>query len=156
VQDGANRLWRTWLEAHLWIEQPGGSGWWHITPRPDGSVGEFPLAAPLHLVTAYNPRGEDLPLDRNRARQAELADYLRSELIASVPSLGASPDGSWSEPGFALLDLDEARALDLARHFDQAAIYAWSAARLEVVGALHEGRAAVGWSLDEAPSPPRA
>jgi Protein of unknown function (DUF3293) len=153
VNDEAERLWRTWLEAELWIEQPGGAAWWHITPRSDGAVGEFPLAAPLHLVTAYNPRGKDLPLEANRKRQSQLADYLRSELIASVPSLGASGDGSWSEPGFALLDLDEARALALARRFEQAAIYAWSATRLEVVGALHEGRAAVGWSLDEAPPP---
>jgi hypothetical protein len=148
-----SELWRTWLDAELWIERPDGSGWWHLTPRPDGAVDEFPLASPIHLLTAYNPGGEKLTLEENRARQKELATYLRNQLLASVPSLGASADGSWSEPGFALLDLDEVGALVLARRFDQAAIYAWSASHLEVVGALHEGRAAVGWSLDAAPPP---
>jgi hypothetical protein len=148
-----SELWRTWLEAHLWIERPDGLGWWHISPRASGVVGDWPLAAPVYLLTAYNPRGENLSLEENEHRLSELAAYLRTELIASVPSLGASADGSWSEPGFALLDLDEVRALTLARRFEQAAIYAWSAARLEVVGALHGGRAAVGWSLDEAPPP---
>jgi len=47
----------------------------------------------------------------------------------------------------------EERALSLARLFEQAAIYAWSAERLEVVGALHGGRSSVGWSLDDADPP---
>lgn len=147
-------LWKTWLEAHLWIDRTDGVGWWHISPRPDGRVGDWPLAAPVHLVTAYNPRGEDLPLEENERRLADLAAYLRAELVAAVPSLGASEDGRWSEPGFALLGVGEEHALAIAQRFEQAAIYAWSAERLEVVGALHGGRASVGWSLDDA-EPPR-
>ena len=146
-------LWRTWLEAHLWIERPGESGWWHISPRPDGKVGDWPLAAPIYLLTAYNPRGEDLPLEENEDRLAEFAAYLKRELLAAVPSLGSSEDGSWREPGFALLDVSEERALTIARRFEQAAIYAWNAERLEVVGALDQGRASVGWSLDDAEPP---
>ena len=146
-------LWRTWLEAHLWIERPDGLGWWHVSPRPDGLVGDWPLAAPVHLLTAYNPRGKDLPLEENERRLAQLAAYLQAELVATVPSLGASEDGTWSEPGFALLDVDEEQALAVARRFEQAAIYAWSAERLEVVGALHGGRASVGWALDELEPP---
>jgi hypothetical protein len=149
-----SELWRTWLEAHLWIERPGGDGWWHISPRPDGVVGEWPLATPVYLLTAYNPRGEDLPLEENEKRLEELAAYLRRELVAAVRSLGASEDGSWMEPGFALLDVGEAKALAIARRFEQAAIYAWRAERLEVVGALDEGRASVGWSLNEEPRGP--
>ena len=146
-------LWRTWLEAHLWIERPDGLGWWHISPRPEG-VGDWPLAAPVYLLTAYNPRGEDLPLEENERRLAELDSYLRAELVAAVRSVGASEDRSWMEPGFALLDVGEAGALAIARRFEQAAIYSWSAERLEVVGALDEGRMSVGWSLtDEAEAP---
>ena len=59
------------------------------------------------------------------------------------------------EPGFALIDVDEAKALAIARRFEQAAIYAWSAERLEVVGALDQGRASVGWALADEPEPPR-
>jgi hypothetical protein len=149
-------LWRTWLEAHLWIERPDGLGWWHISPRPEGVVGDWPLAAPVYLLTAYNPRGVDLPLEENERRLAELDAYLRAELVAAVRSLGASEDGSWKEPGFALLDVGEADALAIARRFEQAAIYAWSAERLEVVGALDEGRASVGWSLTEEAETPRS
>lgn len=149
-----DELWRTWLEAHLWIERPDGTGWWHVSPRPDGVVGDWPLAAPVHLLTAFNPRGEDLPAEENERRLAELADYLRAELLAAVRSLGASEDRSWMEPGFALLDVGEESAVAIARRFEQAAIYAWSAERLEVVGALHEGRASVGWSLGETDAPP--
>jgi Protein of unknown function (DUF3293) len=149
-------LWRTWLEAHLWIERPDGLGWWHISPRPEGVVGDWPLAAPVYLLTAYNPRGEELPLEENERRLAELDSYLRAELVAAVRSIGASEDRSWMEPGFALLDAGEAEAIAIARRFEQAAIYAWSAEGLEVVGALDEGRATVGWSLTEEPEPPRA
>lgn len=151
----ANRdeLWRTWLEAHLWVARPDGLGWWHISPHPDGGVGDWPLAAPVYLLTAYNPRGEDLPLEENERRLAELAAFLKKELLAAVPSLGSSTDGSWTEPGFALLDVDEKQALAVARRFEQAAIYAWSAERLEVVGALDGGRASVGWALDDADPP---
>jgi len=152
---GRAELWRTWLEAHLWIERPDGLGWWHISPRPEGVVGDWPLAAPVYLLTAYNPRGKDLPLEENEGRLAELDAYLRSELVAAVRSIGASEDGSWMEPGFALIDVDEAKALAIARRFEQAAIYAWSAERLEVVGALDQGRASVGWALADEPEPPR-
>jgi hypothetical protein len=148
-------LWRTWLVAHLWIEHPDGLGWWHISPQPEGVVGDWPLAAPVYLLTAYNPRGEDLPLEENERRLAELDAYLRAELVAAVRSIGASEDGSWMEPGFALLDVGEAEGLAIARHFEQAAIYAWSAERLEVVGALDEGRASVGWALTEEAEAPR-
>jgi hypothetical protein len=148
-------LWKTWLEAHLWIERPDGPGWWHISPRPDGVVGEWPLATPVYLLTAYNPRGDDLPLEENERRLAELDDYLRKNLVAAVRSLGASEDGSWMEPGFALIDVDEGQAIAIARRFEQAAIYAWSAGSLEVVGALDEGRTSVGWSLTEEAEPPR-
>lgn len=40
-----------------------------------------------------------------------------------------------------MLDVSEEDALAIARAFEQAAIYAWSEQRLEVIGALHEGRA---------------
>ncbi|MGH2750530.1 MAG: DUF3293 domain-containing protein [Actinomycetota bacterium] len=146
-------LWRTWLAAQLWIEQPDGLGWWHVSPRPNGAVDAFPLAAPIHLLTAFNPRGEELSLEENERRLAQLAAYLRAELLAAVCSLGASDDESWMEPGFALLDVSEAHATAIGRRFEQAAIYAWSEQRLEVVGALDEGRASVGWSLDDRPPP---
>jgi hypothetical protein len=151
-----SELWRTWLEAHLWIERPDGLGWWHICPRPDGVVGEWPLATPVYLLTAYNPRGEDLPLKENERLLAELGEHLRKELVVAVRSLGASEDGSWMEPGFALIDTDEVQALAIAKRFEQAAIYAWSAERLEVVGALDEGRMSVGWSLEDETEPPLA
>jgi hypothetical protein len=148
-------LWRTWLEAHLWIERPDGLGWWHISPRPENVVGDWPLAAPVFLLTSYNPRGVDLSLEENERRLAELDAYLRAELVAAVRSIGASEDRSWMEPGFALPDVGEAGALEIARRFEQAAVYAWSAERLEVVGALDEGRASVGWALTEEEEPPR-
>ena len=153
---GRVELWRTWLEAHLWIERPDELGWWHISPRPEGVVGDWPLAAPVYLLTAYNPRGEELPLEENENRLRELDAYLRADLVAAVRTIGAAEDGSWMEPGFALLDVGEADALAIARRFEQAAIYAWSAERLEVVGALDEGRASVGWTLAEEPELPRS
>ena len=114
---------------------------------------EFPLATPVHLLTAWNPRGEELPRAVNDERQEGLLSFLNEERVAAVRSIGASRDESWAEPGFALLDVTEEVALDIGRRFEQAAIYTWSEARLEVVGALHEGRSSVGWSLDEAAAP---
>ena len=114
---------------------------------------EYPLATPVHLLTAWNPRGEDLQRAENDDRQKLLLTLLEDERVAAVRSIGASRDGSWIEPGFALLDVTEEVAVDIARRFEQAAIYAWSETRLEVVGALHQGRSSVGWSLDGAAPP---
>lgn len=153
-------LWRTWLEAHLWIERPEGAQqepgptvWWHIAPRPDGVVDKFPPAKPVYLLTAWNPLGEELPREVNEARQKRLLTFLNGERIVAARSIGASEDRSWVEPGFALFHVTEGAALDIGRRFEQAAIYAWGEARLEVVGALREGRASIGWSLDVAAPP---
>jgi len=99
------------------------------------------------------PAGRGTAARVNEERHKGLLRFLNDECVAALRSIGASQDGSWAQPGFALLDVTEEVALDVGRRFEQAAIYAWSEVRLEVVGALHGGRAAVGWSLDEGTPP---
>lgn len=146
-----DRMWATWLKAHLWIRR-GDDDWLHVVPRPGGeTAGDFPFHAPVHLLTAFNPWGRELPDDENDMLQARLARHLEAERIETLHSLGASEDRSWMEPGFALLGVDEERAVAVARRFNQRAVYSWTAKELAVVGALDEGRAAVGWRLDHEP-----
>jgi len=107
---------RAYLEARLAVEVPG-VGWVDLDGDASG------LAMPLWLITAWNPRS----VERSRAENDAANQALRSALVEAgiehLPAVGRAPDGSWEEPGFALMGVDEGRALELGRRFEQHALY---------------------------------
>lgn len=99
--------------------------------------------ATLALVTAFNPMTVELPEDDNERRNELLFEEFRPPFRA----IGRSPDGRWSEPGFAM-PIGPA-AVEAAQRFGQAAIYVVSPAGrrvLVVVGASPDqlARASLG------------
>jgi Protein of unknown function (DUF3293) len=74
------------------------------------------------IVTAHNPRSEAFSKEENDQRHQALQHYLQEKKYDLDPSLGQSPDGSWSEEGFVIFDIELASALDIGRTFEQHAI----------------------------------
>ena len=89
-------------------------------------------ARPVYVVTAYNP-GRARGSAANEAAQIRLLELLAERGIAWLPSTGRSRDGSWQEPSAALLETSEAEAIEIAREFEQDAIFSWDGLALRVL-----------------------
>jgi Protein of unknown function (DUF3293) len=119
-----------------------------IVPTPPGtpvSAVEFPFDAAVHIVTAYNPDGRELPAAENEGRDRELAESLRAH--PTVRTVGSAPDGTMAEPGFAVHGLDDTAARALGRRFGQLAIYRWSFDALAIVDVATGDERTLGWRL---------
>jgi hypothetical protein len=75
-------------------------------------------------ITAANPFSEWQPEDVNAAANARLARELRDGGWRMLPHVGRSPDGTWVEEGFFVLDLDEDEGVAIAERFGQFGIVA--------------------------------
>jgi transcriptional regulator with XRE-family HTH domain len=99
-----------------------------VEPRSEGvTEGEFPDGVDrVHVITAFNPRSRLLRRGENEERNRLLASDLERAGLRYVPAVGRSPDDSWSEDSFAVIDGDREQLLDLARRYDQNAIFEWT------------------------------
>lgn len=89
--------------------------------------GDFPEGAErIHVITASNPRSRLLRASENQERNRLLAQDLDAAGLAYRPAVGRSPDTSWSEASFAVIDADPATLIDLARRYEQHAIFEWT------------------------------
>jgi hypothetical protein len=75
-------------------------------------------------ITAANPFSEWQTSAVNAAANDRLVELLRAGGWRTLPHVGRSPDGTWVEAGFFVLDLDEAAALAIAERFGQFGIVA--------------------------------
>jgi transcriptional regulator with XRE-family HTH domain len=128
----------TMLEIH-WPDRPHQI----VEPRPEGvTEGEFPDGIDhIHIITAFNPRSRLLRRSENEERNRLLRADLDRAGLRCVEAVGRSPDSSWSEESFAVMDADPEQILDLARRYQQNAVFAWH----------RTGRATV-WTNDMPPS----
>jgi acetyl esterase/lipase len=79
---------------------------------------------PFTVLTSDNPFSNALSADENARRRGELYADLRRRGVRVRHSIGRDPMGAWPvEEGFALLDQSIQFARDLARAWDQFAIY---------------------------------
>lgn len=125
-----------------------------VEPTHDGRVeGPFPDDVEVvHVITAWNPRSEPLPLQINEARQRRLrAATVTVDARWQVPAVGHSPDGTWSEGCLALADADESVVLGLAHRFEQYAVYAWTRHERAVVWTTSRRRDTTGWRCTVTP-----
>lgn len=117
---------QAYLDAELVVSAPGG-GWLDL----DGDLSG--LRTPFWLVTGWNPESVERPRAENDAANAALEALLAEAGIEHLPAVGRAPDGSWEEPGFALVGVDEATALSLGRRFGQHALYRVDEQTVDVV-----------------------
>jgi sugar fermentation stimulation protein A len=109
-----------------------------IEPVPGGGgPGRLPALLPpatrrLVVLTACNPRSRLLGAAENADRNRRLLAELEARSLRWIIADGSSPDGSWHEPGYGVVDGDVDEVLALARRFEQLAVFELTATRLRV------------------------
>jgi hypothetical protein len=95
------------------------------------------LGQPFAILTAFDPRGENLSRAQNEKRKQELEKRLRSSNYRFAQVDACSPDRSHCECSFAVV-MPQVKALDLAREMEQVAIFWFDGKRFWILGALTE------------------
>jgi hypothetical protein len=93
------------------------------------------LGEPFAIVTAFDPRGEDLPAAENELRGRALERMLAKSGRRFISVDCCSPDRSHCECSFAVVMLQQ-EAVILARQLDQVAIFWFDGQRFWIVGAM--------------------
>jgi len=95
------------------------------------------LGQPFAIMTAFDPRGEDLSLEENRERARNLERKLEAAGYSFVSVDCCSPDRSHRECSVGVV-MPQGEAIDMAREMDQIAIFWFDGQRFWVVGAVLE------------------
>jgi hypothetical protein len=95
------------------------------------------LDQPFGIMTAFDPRGENLSPAENKKRKQELDKRLRSSGYRFAQVDCCSPDRSHCESSVAVV-MPQEKALDLAREMAQVAIFWFDGKRFWILGALVE------------------
>lgn len=107
------------------------TGWVTLTPDPSGDRVGAPAGGELWVVTAFNPGGQLVSLEQNRAAHLELVEALAD--VATMRTIAGNADASYVEPGLAFVADGSDLGLGLAARFGQAAVFRWCAEALDVV-----------------------
>ena len=106
----------------------------------DGAVAALKaggLGEPFAIITAFDPRGENLSPAENEKRRQKLDERLRSSGYRFTHVDACSPDRSHCECSVAVI-MPQETALDLAREMQQVAIFWFDGKRFWILGALVE------------------
>lgn len=95
------------------------------------------IPEPVHVISAQNPHEQFLGESENARRTIILQRYLQltSEVTAmeKVIGLSANPDAAWQEESWAVSGLTREQAIEIARCFQQRAIFELTAAEMIIV-----------------------
>lgn len=108
-----------------------------IPPPARRALTAMGLGAPFGILTAFNPRGIDLSSSENASRMDALEKELASAGETFVRLDACSPDRSHCECSVALIG-PRARCIDVARRWDQIAIFWWDGLSFWLYGAIVE------------------
>jgi len=95
------------------------------------------LDQPFAIMTAFDPRGENLTAAENERRNRELHERLGSSGYKFAQVDCCSPDRSHCECSVAVM-MPQEQALELARELEQVAIFWFDGTLFWIVGALVE------------------
>ena len=141
--------WQAYAGTHVRIAHPE-RGALEVRPAPVGqTLGQFPDQAlrTIHIMTAQNP-GRPLPDEENQRRQAELVASVRELTgVDAWSAVGGDPAWTHTEDSLAIIGLTDDEALQLARRFDQDAIFAWTSTEWGLVSCRSEQHQGVGWQV---------
>ena len=106
-----------------------------VTPEDISALSAIGLGRPFAIMTAYDPRGENLDEAENERRRRNLNDRLAKSGYSFVQVDCCSPDRQHCECSVAVVMPQDA-ALDLARELEQVAIFWFDGARFWILGAI--------------------
>ena len=95
------------------------------------------FGAPFAIMTAFDPRGDDLSPAENERRRRDLEQRLERSGYKFVAVDCCSPDRSHCECSVAVV-MPQEDAIELARELEQVAIFWFDGERFWIIGALVE------------------
>lgn len=95
------------------------------------------LGNPFAIMTAFDPRGQNLSREENKQRRQELDRRLGASGYRFTHVDCCSPDRSHCECSVAVV-MPQEEALDLARELEQVAIFWFDGEKFWIVGAIVE------------------
>jgi len=90
----------------------------------------------FYMITAANPYSQKLPESENEIRNQQLLEDLLLHVDEVLPAIGRDPLGSWMEKGWVLRVRDVNQLIDLAKQFEQNAIFKFTVQGKEVIDCL--------------------
>ena len=114
------------VDLRIRVEQPVKEG-----------IAALGLDRPFGVLTAYNPRGVDTPQDENERLKKELEAELSSSGDFFIELDACSPDKSHCECSVALV-ADRSRVIEIARRWQQIAIFWFDGDHFWIYGAISE------------------
>jgi hypothetical protein len=144
--------WASYGRAVIDMAPPGGDGF-RLVPADPGIVDRWPdgLAAPIVVVTAWNPDSVRMSPSENEVRAGRLEAELVRLGAVHWPATGRDLDSPHHEDGMAVAGLTEAEGIALGARFGQAAVYSWTTQALSVVSCTDDRRHISGWRLIRRP-----
>lgn len=106
-----------------------------LTPPARDGLRAIGLDGEFAVLTAFNPRGVDSSDDANQRRMSELEAELESAGESFVRLDACSPDKSHCECSVAL-NVSRERAIDIAKRFEQVAIFWFDGGSFWIYGAI--------------------
>jgi hypothetical protein len=145
----AQERWLSYTTTIVRIDHPR-LGSFVVEPAPAGHAnGEYPAPGqgPIHIMTAHNP-GRALSVDENDRRQQELLARLSRRSDVEVwNALGGDRRWQHTEDSVAIVGLDDGAALELARGFDQDAIFSWVESQWLLLSCVDDRTWSAGWRI---------
>lgn len=90
----------------------------------------------FYMITAANPFSQLLNDEENKARNQSLHEEISSISEFILPAIGRDPASDWSEHGWVLPTSNERQLIELARKFQQNAIFKFSERGKQVIDCL--------------------
>jgi hypothetical protein len=112
------------------------------------------VAAPLVVVTAWNPDSVVRDREENGVRHRRLVGELDRLGLPHWPATGRDPDAPHHEEGVAVPGLSATEGVALGARHGQAAVYLWTPDGWTVVSCTDDRRHTTGWRLGAIPSDP--
>ena len=106
-----------------------------VPPATKNALTAIGLGEPFSVLTSYNPRGETLDARENDRRFKELTAELTSARVEFVVMDACSPDRSHCEVSVVIKG-DRNAALDIAKRWQQVAIFWYDSDRFWIYGAI--------------------
>ena len=100
-------------------------------------LGAAGLGEPFAIMTAFDPRGQDLPRSENEERRRALEKRIGASGYRFVNVDCCSPDRSHCECSIAVV-MPQEKAIALARELEQVAIFWFDGKRFWILGAIVE------------------
>ncbi|MFM1966237.1 MAG: hypothetical protein RL134_1962 [Actinomycetota bacterium] len=142
----SHELWAAYLTTVVDVALPDGTRRL-LEQVPVQSTQDWPFDETIAwILTACNPRSVVLSPEVNAARHEQMGRDIDDLGLTAYPNLGYDPaDPTWNEAGYTIVGSDEATVCDLAREWEQNAVFRWAPEGFELVGVLMPGRDQHGW-----------